>query len=184
MDNTEGHALKFLESLRLGNVVYEPDGNIPPDFLVGGEIAVEVRRLNQHYFSGDNADGLENTSRRLFDFLDKLCAASGPPKNRSYFLRWTFRRPLSLSNALKRSVREYLKNIDVDSIIEKESASFENSHLTLSIRPASKPLLTKFRAGGFCDFDAGGWVGAEYKKNIEHVCKEKFKKIQPYRKIL
>ncbi|MEZ4719401.1 MAG: hypothetical protein R2851_25450 [Caldilineaceae bacterium] len=31
------------------NVVYEPDGNIPPDFLVDERIAIEVRRLNQNF---------------------------------------------------------------------------------------------------------------------------------------
>jgi hypothetical protein len=38
---------KYLKNLYGGNVVFEPDGNIPPDFLVNSVYAVEVRRLNQ-----------------------------------------------------------------------------------------------------------------------------------------
>ncbi len=37
----------YLNSLNLGKAVYEPDGKVPPDFLVDGRIAIEVRRLNQ-----------------------------------------------------------------------------------------------------------------------------------------
>ncbi len=48
MDQSESHARDYLEHLGLGRVVYQPDGNVPPDFLVDGRIAVEVRRLNEN----------------------------------------------------------------------------------------------------------------------------------------
>jgi hypothetical protein len=42
------------------NVVFHPDGrNSPPDFLISGGIAVEVRRLNQNKESAGGARGLE-----------------------------------------------------------------------------------------------------------------------------
>ena len=37
---------KYLQSLGYTDIIYEPDGNIPPDFLIDDTIAVEVRRLN------------------------------------------------------------------------------------------------------------------------------------------
>lgn len=41
-------AKRFLERMKLGKVVFEPDGNIPPDFtFTSTGIGIEVRRLNQ-----------------------------------------------------------------------------------------------------------------------------------------
>jgi len=47
--------------------VYEPDGNTPPDFLVNGTIAVEVRRLNQNEIIESGHRGLEVTTFPLRD---------------------------------------------------------------------------------------------------------------------
>ena len=48
MNREELLAKNYLESLNLSSIIYEPDGNIPPDFLVDNHIAVEVTRLNEH----------------------------------------------------------------------------------------------------------------------------------------
>jgi hypothetical protein len=53
MKSEERIAENYLTSLGFENVVFEPDGNIPPDFFVDDRIAVEVRRLNQHFFEGN-----------------------------------------------------------------------------------------------------------------------------------
>jgi hypothetical protein len=42
MNDSERTASRFLESLGLGLVEYEPDGKNPPDFLIAKRIAVEV----------------------------------------------------------------------------------------------------------------------------------------------
>lgn len=61
MNPTEALALSYLKSVTLGEVVHEPDGNIPPDFPVDGRVAVEVRRLNQNSssLSADRPQALE-----------------------------------------------------------------------------------------------------------------------------
>jgi hypothetical protein len=48
MKRDEKKAREYLESLGFKQIIYEPDGNIPPDFLVESSIAIEVRCLNQH----------------------------------------------------------------------------------------------------------------------------------------
>jgi hypothetical protein len=53
MNREEKVAKTYLEKLGLGEVLFEPNGNVPPDFLINGRIAVEVRRLNQHYMKGN-----------------------------------------------------------------------------------------------------------------------------------
>jgi len=46
----EGIVKAYLEHWGYENIVYEPIKNETPDFLINNETAIEVRRLNQHYF--------------------------------------------------------------------------------------------------------------------------------------
>lgn len=46
MKPEEKIANKYLEQQGLGSPVFEPDGNISPDFTLSRQIAIEVRRLN------------------------------------------------------------------------------------------------------------------------------------------
>ena len=47
MDSSERIAYQYLSHQGFSDVAYEPDGNVPPDFLLNGRIAVEVRRLRK-----------------------------------------------------------------------------------------------------------------------------------------
>jgi len=61
---------------RFNDVIYEPYGNVYPDFLVNGRIAVEARRLNQNVVSKGKLQGLEESSiplpKRIRDILEKM----------------------------------------------------------------------------------------------------------------
>ncbi len=57
MDTSESLVRDFLLYRGYADIVYEPDGNVPPDFLIDGRIAVEVRRLNQNHEAGSRAHG-------------------------------------------------------------------------------------------------------------------------------
>jgi hypothetical protein len=59
MDQSEKVAYQYLSSCGFRDIVYEPDGNIPPDFLVNDSVAVEVRRLNQNEQTPAGPRGLE-----------------------------------------------------------------------------------------------------------------------------
>jgi hypothetical protein len=48
MKEEEKIAERYLNSLSLGTVEFEPDGNRPPDFKIGSFIGVEVRSLNEN----------------------------------------------------------------------------------------------------------------------------------------
>src|SRR4051794_11743077 len=96
MDDSEKIAAQFLAHEGHPDILYEPDGNIPPDFLVGGRIAVQVRRLNQSHRSGSNLQGLEETEIPLLKRVRSLAASFGPPRTGvSWFVTYTFRRPPS-----------------------------------------------------------------------------------------
>jgi hypothetical protein len=78
MNESEKSVYEYLTSQGLGTVVYEPDGNVPPDFLVDGRIAVEVRRLNQNEETTEGHRGLEEISKPLHALVRKALAAMGP----------------------------------------------------------------------------------------------------------
>ena len=59
MDHSEKVVFQYLKSRGFINIVYEPDGNIPPDFTIDGRIAVEVRRLNENEKTTTEHGGLE-----------------------------------------------------------------------------------------------------------------------------
>jgi len=61
MNNDEQIALKCLNNLDYTIIEYEPNGNVPPDFLLDKKIAVEVRRLNQQKLFNGKYRGLEDT---------------------------------------------------------------------------------------------------------------------------
>ena len=50
MNIDEARVFKYLKTHFGENVVFEPDGRVPPDFLVDSMFAVEARRLNQYFF--------------------------------------------------------------------------------------------------------------------------------------
>jgi hypothetical protein len=73
MNDSEAQALKYLSSLGYSQVVYEPDGRIPPDFLVKGRIAIEVRRLNYNYIDeAGHVQGVETSQFALMRYMRGL----------------------------------------------------------------------------------------------------------------
>ena len=79
MDVTERQVFEYLSSKGFKNIAYEPDGNVPPDFLVDGRIAVEVRRLNEHDDFETDPRGLEEVAIPLNAKFLRLLASFGPP---------------------------------------------------------------------------------------------------------
>lgn len=68
MNKEEEIAKGYLETIS-NNVVFEPDGKIPPDFALDRTIAAEVRRLNQNIFKGDKSKGIEQDRIKLIRLL-------------------------------------------------------------------------------------------------------------------
>ena len=68
----------YLVRLGLGPVVHEPEANKPPDFLINGSIAVEVRRLNQNKITENGYEGLETAQCNLHRQLASILPALGP----------------------------------------------------------------------------------------------------------
>ncbi len=177
MDDTETLALKYLESLNLGPITFEPDGNIPPDFAIDRRIAVEVRRLNEHWISpAGEVEGLENDLYAIDRLIRSLTDDIGrPTRGESWFVTYRFSRPLLPWSDLKRAIREYLVHFRDGRIQSTEYSVGHSFHLALF--RASQVHPTCFLMGGASDEDSGGFVARLLKENIEFCIKDKGRKI-------
>ncbi len=179
MNQSERIAFQFLTSLEIGGVVYEPDGNVPPDFLLGGRIAVEARRLNQNEEIAGGYRGLEVTSKPLHSLVTRVLDESGPPAaSQSWFVWYTVRRPLpawrDLEALLRSAVRTFRERID-----DPPEQIRLAPGLRLKFFPASDQHDTLLLLGGSSDHDSGGFVVAELRRNLDLCIAEKAKKIAP-----
>lgn len=181
MDRSEAHAEAHLRHLGLAPVVYEPDGNVPPDFRVAGGIAVEVRRLNQHHETPDGPRALEQDLFPIVNGMQSLLAKfETPDSGRSWFVRYHYRRPVALWRELKPRVEQLLKQFASAEPVEHERYRITDT-FSLRFHPASEPLNHRFVLGGFADRDAGGWLLHELQLNVQICAAEKSRKVAPYR---
>lgn len=180
MDRSEAAIKKLLGHMGFSYVVYEPDGNVPPDFVIDGEIAVEVRRLNQNFDDGSRLRGLEEVSTPLWQKMTRLVESIAETDGNSWFVMFSFGRPVPSWKSIKPLLREALY----------EFRASENKHartiysvpnFRVEVAEASQPLETFFRMCTMSDRQAGGWVVAELMTNIQHCALEKLGKVEPYR---
>jgi hypothetical protein len=179
MNDSERIAFQFLAGLEIGEVAYEPDGNIPPDFLIDGRIAVEVRRLNQNEEIDGGYRGLEVTSKPLHSLVTRVLDESGPPAgSRSWFVWYTVRRPLPPWNDLELLLRSAVQHFR-ERIEDPPQQIRLAPGLRLDFLRATDQHDTLLLLGGSSDHDSGGFVIAELLHNLDLCITEKAKKIAP-----
>jgi hypothetical protein len=163
------------------DVVYEPDGNVPPDFLVAGELAVEVRTLNQNYFGGNAPKGLERDHRRIEHVLHSaLRHFDRPVSGQAYLVILRFSRPLGDLKCLKENLRQKLQ-VFMDNPHETPHEVSLTSGIAITIVKAPKPNRQTFRIGALSDWDSGGFVAGLYIRNIRHCIEDKTAKVSAYK---
>jgi hypothetical protein len=180
MDAAEKRVAQFLAHLGYTKIVHEPDGKVPPDFLVDDRIAVEVRRLNQSHKVGTKNKGLEETRIPLWQKVKSLALSLGPPtQGVSWFVFFRFSRPVEWKK-LKPKVRAALQNFKAapitNGVRQKLTAGFE-----LQIFKAALPRSTFYVMAGLSDDQSGGWLIDELEKNLRLYIDEKTKKVREYR---
>lgn len=182
MDASEKLAEKYLLELGLGEVLYEPNGNIPPDFSVSGRVGVEVRRLNQsRLHSSGRYKGLEEEFIPLWQGINTLCSSMGPSVlGESWFVNLSVSRPIQKWKTLRVKIEGALREFmhaekRVPAVIEI------TPNLEIDFLRASSDLGTFFALGASIDEDSGGWVVNEVEHNLRLCVAEKEQKIAPYR---
>jgi len=183
MDASEATVQALLQHLGFSSVVYEPDGNVPPDFLADGRIAVEVRRLNQNHDSGDGKRGLEEAAIPLWNKVKKLVESLGSSTDQSWFVFYRFSRPVAPWKQLEPKLKSAL--VAFQKQASQSSAGivriYSENGFELEVFKATQAYPTYFLMGGHSDDQSGGFIVAEMLANIEHCAKEKLQKITKFR---
>ena len=182
MDESEKIANAYLQHLGLHNIIFEPDGNVPPDFLIDGKIAVEVRRLNQNEFTATGHRGFEEIAVPLWMAVRKLLNSLGPPKSdQSWFVGYTFKRPLAPRRRILDELEEKLEAFR-NSFPNREYRSISiGGNFKVHLHPATDSHATFFVPAGYSDRDSGGFVLPETRKNLLICIDDKTQAIGPYR---
>lgn len=183
MNREEKLAKAHLESMQGEKVVFEPLGETTiPDFGLDDRIGVEVRRLNENYFGGEQIEGLEQVDLPVWKALNEAIKDfEGKPSQRSYWVMIEFERPLGrkgkrLRGDIKRSLAAALQTN-----LHKQSGTALNirNGLRLWLYPSTVSTNNPFRVGGISDMDSGGAVAQMYVHNIEYCIAEKSRKGLP-----
>lgn len=186
MDGSEKLVEIYLRHLGFTNVRYEPDGNVPPDFLVEGRVAVEVRRLNQNYDdeSGNGPRGLEEAAiplwRRIRDYLTGLGPA--PASGGSWYVFYRFSRPTPAWKDLKRELDALLLPFMASASPQPfETRLKVGGDFWLEVFGSPVPKPTFFRPAGHSDEQSGGWLIGEIDANLKLCVAEKTAKVAAFR---
>lgn len=179
MDQSEKVAYEHLLFRGHLDVVYEPNGNITPDFLVDGRIAIEVRRLNQNDFNVIPHRGLEESEIPLRMRLVRLLASYGT-SDVTRFIGLDFQRPLPPWSEIEAGVRTFLDNIVVGALPEGAMRKVA-PNVKLEYLCAVSDAGDAYNLGVESDDDRGGWLWEQLDKNLRLCVDEKTRKVGPYR---
>jgi hypothetical protein len=180
MNGEEELAETYLRSLRFRDVVFEPDGNVPPDFSLDGTIAVEVRRLNQQFFAKDDVRGLEETRIPLFNLLESsLSEFDSRYDGYSYGVSVRFRRPFGRGKSNRKAILKALTGFLSQPFIGSCEVEVTET-VSFNIFPIQAVEDKVFRFAGGTDRESGGWKLPEFTKNLSHCIEEKTLKIKDY----
>jgi hypothetical protein len=179
MKREEQIVRSYLESTGEYKILYEPDGNIPPDFTLNGEIAVEVRRLNQNILIGNKLIPVEDLDFNLIPKLEKLFKdITVDNYTQSIFVSVRYQRPLVVTKELLKEVKNRI--LESLQLLNKEMLVEINSHLSLKLYRSSLKLDDYISIGAISDLDTGGFIVEIMRQNIGVAISEKDEKVKPY----
>ncbi len=139
MNNDEQIAHKYLNSLDYTIIEHEPNGNVPPDFLLDKKIAVEIRRLNQHKLVNGKYIPLENLRFKLVQkFTNLLKEFETDTYNETIFASLSYGRPLKVNSKLFKQINGAIQNHLP--LLVKELTIQLNNHLEMRLWRSDKKL--------------------------------------------
>lgn len=180
MNWDESIAEQYLKK-HYANVIYEPDGNIPPDFSANGCIGIEVRRLNQQHCDNGETKGLEETRIPLYKAVENVLAEYSLSQNgNNFWLQLKFKRDIGILKDIKKNTTLAIKEFQAQN--EKIPFTYQLSeNVTLKFVAKASSHSPKYKIGTASDQDSGGWVVDMYTQHITHCITEKEQKIQAYK---
>jgi hypothetical protein len=180
MDATEALVETYLRSLNRGDVVFQPDGDVTPDFLLDGRIAIEARRLNVTVDAGNGMEGLEETAISLQKRFEALLESYGAsPTGATWAVSYTLRRPISKWRALEGAIRGVLDGFTGAGEADYFEYQLERGFKLRLVR--CSPTGERYVFSGSNDIDAAGYVVPMAAENLVHCIAGKSARIGPHR---
>lgn len=171
---------EYLRMVGYLDVIYEPDGNIPPDFCVNRETGVEVRRLSQFHFSADGYKSLEEDRIKLIRLIKGILKEFDQESpGVSYWVIPKYRRPLGNLGLIRTELRAKLKEVLLGRMPTPREIAISRT-VDIWVAKAALPDKQQFRVSFEVDMDSGGSVTEMYVTNIEQCINEKLGKVRPY----
>jgi len=162
------------------NILFEPDGNVPPDILVDNKIAIEVRRLNQNQKTENGFKGLEQDEFSVYGILRKIMKeVSDENYEKSFFVGYYFNRPIPSKKEIKKFAKEVLEN-HKSSIDENREYEY-NEYFRIRVFPSEIKLDQQYKYGMSSDGDSGGFIVRLIYENLKLIIAEKEEKTKNYR---
>jgi hypothetical protein len=179
MNHDEKIAYHFLSSIGFKYIDYEPNGNIPPDFLVNGNTAIEVRRLNQYTNVNGTEKPLEELHFKLIPRIIKTIEEFETKEfNDTLIVSISYGRPLRVDkNLIKKIKASIYKNIKTRDKYLKVTI---NENLELRFFRSDLKLEKSIILGTALDYNSGGFVVSNIYKNLKLIISEKEYKIKEY----
>jgi|GEM_PF-5070199 len=158
----------YLRSLGLGEVVFEPDGNQTPDFLIDGKIAVEQTDLVEQFADADGkVRPLDGDCIAIWRTIKQIFSGMGLAQDgKSWVVSLVFSRPIPDMKAIKKQLPKLLvektqKNNTSEEISFNLSESFE-----VRVKRHVGSLKHLYHLGFTSDNDAGGLVMAKMENTL------------------
>lgn len=174
MKPDEKIAYDFLSSNFKGKIQYEPIPNSPPDFLLKGNIAVEVRRLNKYVFSENIEDKYYKIKSMFRSITDELNIKTDYDK--SYLVSVIYNRPIKLTKKDRKGIIKLLSDSSLDTGLNNKI--FYSENLSFNIKQAKTKMDVKFKLVSFHDKDKGGFPSREKYESLKIILSEKEGKIK------
>lgn len=179
MNQSEKKALQYLSTISL-DIIHEPDGKVPPDFLVGHQLAVEVRTLNENLFSTGHPHGLEQDEMALRGALgDALREFDEPREVESYWVCVEFSRPLPRRRRIQKIVHARLREFLIAPCQTPHRIEL-SPEVAITLLKSRAQKTQRFRLGIQEDLDSSGMVVETYVRNTRYCVDEKTRKIEKY----
>lgn len=170
----------FLHQTQTGKIVYEPDGNIPPDFSIDARIGVEVRRLNQNSIKGDAYEGLDELSIPLDSAINEVLRSfDSQYRGKSFLVGYDFERPIKSIHETKRILKDYLTRF-LENNIPVPVENYVSDNLRIEIMSRLNHTGETFRIAVNMDDDWDGSI-EKYLSYVNLCISEKSEKIKPYK---
>lgn len=180
MDESESHVRDYLEQLGHKQIIYQPDGNVPPDFLVDGRIAVEVRRLNENELTESGGfRGLETDRISTGLKFRALLRSLGRSKSgTSWFVGCKVKRPIPRWETIEKDLRRELENVrDNEGRQQLSVLQIAEGFEAIIVHQASNPHPTCFVFAGCNDRDVGGFSFGDTQWNLRLCVEDKMRRI-------